>query len=153
MRRNGVIGNDFRIPGWRIETWEESRINEKKEILAYELTALVHGKEEAEKAQEASHALFRGEGDDTHMPETALSSGEVPEEGLRILDLLSACGLIASRSEGRRLIEQGGIHVDGEKIVSHESLIGRQALENGVKIRKGKKVYHRAIIRLSDNEK
>ncbi len=128
-----------------MEKWEDSRINEKKEILAYELTNLVHGKEEADKAKEVSRSLFSGEGDDANMPTTELS--DVADEGMGIIDLMMACSLVASRGEARRLIEQGGVSVDGEKISGINTVISKAALTNGVKIKKGKKVFHRAIIK------
>ena len=128
-----------------MEAWDGSRINEKKEILAYELTALVHGTDEAKKAQDAAHALFAGGGDDSNMPTTELDS--VPDEGLGILDLLLACKLIPSKGEGRRLIQQGGVTVDEVKIDAIDHIVSADALRAGVKIRKGKKVYHRAVVR------
>ena len=125
-----------------IEKWDPSRINEKKELLAYELTALVHGKDEADKAREASHALFAGGGDDSNMPTTALS---VPDEGMNIIDLLVACGLAASKGEARRLIQQGGISVDGEKVTDFGAVIEKARFADGVKIKKGKKIFHKAV--------
>ena len=125
-----------------IEKWDDSRINEKKELLAYELTALVHGEEEANKAKEASHALFAGGGDDSNMPTTEL---EVPDEGMSIIDIMTACGLAASKGEARRLIQQGGISVDGEKVTDFAMVVAKAALAEGVKIKKGKKIFHRAI--------
>ena len=130
-----------------MEKWEGSRINEKKEILAYELTALVHGKEEAEKAKEVSRSLFSGEGDDANMPTTELADGDVAAEGMGIIDLMIACSLASSRGEARRLIEQGGVSVDGEKVTAINAVISKEALCSGVKIKKGKKVFHRAIIK------
>ena len=126
----------------KIEQWDESRINEKKELLAYELTKLVHGEEEAEKAQSAARALFSGAGDDSSMPTTEL---EVPEEGLNILDVLTGCSLASSRGEARRLVQQGGVSVDGEKITDTYYTVSKEALISGVKIKKGKKVFHRAL--------
>ena len=128
-----------------MEKWEDNRINEKKEILAYELTNLVHGEEEAKKAKEVSHSLFSGQGDDSNMPTTELS--DVADEGMGIIDLMLACSLCASRGEARRLIEQGGVSVDGEKITAINAVIAKSALTDGVKIKKGKKVFHRAIIK------
>ena len=133
-----------------IEKWDPSRINEKKELLAYELTTLVHGKDEADKAKEASHALFAGGGDDSNMPTTELSEADlteldVPEEGLGIIDLMLACSLAASKGEARRLIQQGGVSVDGEKVTDFALVIERARLADGVKIKKGKKVFHKAI--------
>ena len=126
-----------------MEQWDDSRINEKKEILAYELTKLVHGAEEADKAKDASHALFSGAGDDSTMPTTELA--DVADDGMGIIDLMIACGLAASRGEARRLIQQGGVQVDGEKVADIDFRVSRDALVNGVKIRKGKKVFHKAI--------
>ena len=129
-----------------IDKWEDSRINEKKELLAYELTKLVHGEEEAVKARDASHALFAGGGDDSSMPTTELSDADVPADGLGIVDLLIACGLASSKGEARRLIQQGGVAVDGVK-ADGEFRASKETLKAGVKIRKGKKVYHRAVIK------
>ena len=124
-----------------IAKWDDSRINEKKELLAYELTALVHGKDEADKAREASHALFAGGGDDSNMPTTELA---VPDEGMTVIDLLVACGLAASKGEARRLIQQGGISVDGDKVNDISAAIEKARFAEGVKIRKGKKIFHKA---------
>ncbi|MBQ6816219.1 MAG: tyrosine--tRNA ligase [Clostridia bacterium] len=130
-----------------MEKWDDSRINEKKEILAFELTALVHGNEEAEKAKQVSRSLFSGEGDDANMPTTELAAADVLDEGMGIIDLMSVCGLCASRGEARRLIEQGGVSVDSEKVTSVNAVISKEKLVEGVKIKKGKKVFHRAIIK------
>ncbi|MBQ8128931.1 MAG: tyrosine--tRNA ligase [Clostridia bacterium] len=129
-----------------MDRWEDSRINEKKDILAWELTALVHGEAEADKAREASRALFSGEGDDSSMPTTTLAAADVPAEGLSVIDLMIACGLGKSKGEIRRLIQQGGVTVDGAKVESIDEIVGRDRLRDGVKIRKGKKVFHRAIL-------
>ena len=125
-----------------IEKWDDSRINDKKELLAYELTALVHGREEADKAKEASHALFAGGGDDSNMPTTEL---DVPEEGVNVIDLMVACGLAASKGEARRLIQQGGVSVDGEKVTDIGLVIEKARFTDGVKIKKGKKIFHKAV--------
>ena len=127
----------------RIELWEPSRINEKKELLAYELTMMVHGKEEADKAQAAARALFSGEGDDSNMPTTELDS--VPEEGICIIDLLVACKLASSKGDARRLIQGGGVVLDGEKVTDTYQMVSKDSINAGVKIRKGKKVFHRII--------
>ena len=129
-----------------MDAWDGSRINEKKEILAFELTKLVHGEEEAVKARDASHALFAGGGDDSNMPTTEFADADVPEDGFNIMDLLVSLKLAASRSEARRLVTQGGISVDGNGISDIGYMVGKDALKEGVKIRKGKKVYHRAVI-------
>ena len=129
-----------------MDSWEGSQLNEAKEILAYELTALVHGKEEAEKAKTASHALFAGGGDDSNMPTTNIDIAKLTDGEIAILDLMAECGLIESKSEGRRLVQQGGVSVDDEKITDINHKISENQLKSGVKIRKGKKVYHKAII-------
>ena len=128
-----------------MEKWEDNRINEKKEILAFELTKMVHGEEEAIKAKNAAKALFSGEGDDNNMPTTEFDS--FPTEGDQLLNVLVKCGLTASRGEGRRLIEQGGLSVDGEKVTDPNVVISYDALQKGIKIKKGKKVFHKAILK------
>ncbi len=130
-----------------MEKWEDNRINEKKDILAFELTALVHGKEEAEKAREASRSLFSGNGgDDSNMPTTEIAAADA-ENGMNIVDLMIVCGLAASRGEAKRLIQQGGVSVDGEKVASMDAVISADALKAGAKIRKGKKIFHKAIVK------
>ena len=131
-----------------MDAWDDSRINEKKEILAFELTSLVHGPEEAEKAQSAARALFAGGGDDASMPTTCLCCEQVPEEGVNIVDLMVCCGLAKSKGEARRLIEQGGVSVDGEKVASTYAAVSREQLCAGVKIKKGKKIFHRAQLQM-----
>ena len=128
-----------------MEKWEDNRINEKKEILAYELTKLVHGEEEANKAQSSAKALFSGEGDDDNMPTTEFDS--FPSEGDQLLNILIKCGLTTSRGEGRRLIEQGGLTVNGEKVTDPNVVISLEELKQGLKIKKGKKVFHKAILK------
>ena len=129
-----------------MEKWEDSRINEKKEVLAFELTKLVHGEEEAIKAREASHALFSGKGSDENMPTTEIAAADVPCDGYPILDLMMTCGLIPSKGEGRRLVQQGGVTVNEEKITDPFFKVTADMLRDGVKIRKGKKVFHKAIM-------
>ena len=128
-----------------MEKWEDNRINEKKEILAFELTKLVHGQEEAMKAQASAKALFSGEGDDNNMPTTEFDS--FPAEGDQLLNVMMKCGLTASRGEGRRLIEQGGVSVNGEKVNDANVVISYNQLKEGIKIKKGKKVFHKAILK------
>ena len=130
----------------KMDAWEGSQLNQAKEILAYELTALVHGKEEADKAKEASHALFAGGGDDSNMPTTTITPDQLTDGSIAILDLMSVCGLIESKSEGRRLVTQGGVSVDDAKVGDIGFAITEDMLKKGVKIRKGKKVYHKAIM-------
>ena len=130
-----------------MEKWDDSRINEKKEILAHELTSLVHGKEEADKAQAAARALFGGGGDDSDMPTTELDASQGPAAGIGVIDLLLACSLCPSKSEARRLITQGGLTVDEEKITAIDRVFSAEQLKAGLKIRKGKKVYHKALLK------
>ena len=125
---------------------DDSRINEKKKILAYELTTLVHGEEEAKKAEATAAALFSGAGSDENMPSTELAESDVPEEGISLPDLMVRCGLCPSKSAARRLIQQGGVSLNGETASDENAMISRSQLKDGVKIRKGKKVYHRAVL-------
>ena len=126
-----------------MEQWDDSRINEKKMILAHELTEMVHGKEEADKAEKAAKALFSGMGDDENMPTTELEN--VPEEGYPLLDAMVLAGLITSKGEGRRLIEQGGVSINDEKVTDVYAVLTKDMLKSGVKIKKGKKVFHKVI--------
>ena len=130
-----------------MDTWADNRINEKKEVLAYELTALVHGEEEAKNAQAAARALFAGGGDDAHMPTTELTADQLTDGEIGIMDLLTVCKLIPTRSEGRRLIQQGGVTVNEEKVTALDAKFTAAQLQEGLKIRKGKKVYHKAILK------
>ena len=129
-----------------MDHWEGSQLNKAKEILAYELTKLVHGEAEAEKAQTAARALFGAGSDDSNMPTTTLTQDALTDGGMNILDLLVVCGLAASKSEARRLVQQGGVSVDGEKITAIDAVIPQDQLAAGAKIKKGKKVYHKAIL-------
>ncbi len=129
-----------------MDHWADNRINEKKEVLAYELTSLVHGEEEARNARDASHALFAGGGDDSHMPQTKIEPEQLTDGSIGIMDLLTACKLIPSRSEGRRLIQQGGISLNDQKVDSLDCRVDEAALKEGVKIRKGKKIFHKAYM-------
>ena len=129
-----------------MEKWEDSKINEKKKILAYELTTLVHGKEEADKAAEAAAALFAGNGgDDANMPTTTLSEEEAAN-GLGILDVLVKTGIAKSKSDARTLVKQGGITVDGNKVETQDFKFTLEMLKIGAKIKKGKKIFHKIII-------
>lgn len=128
-----------------IEHWGSSRINEAKEVLAFEITKLIHGEEEATKAQESARALFRGEGDDSNMPTTELPSDALDEKSL--LEILILTGLATSKGEGRRLIEQGGISIDGNKILDVNLIVKKEDLIRGIKIKKGKKIFHRVILK------
>ncbi|NMA07237.1 MAG: tyrosine--tRNA ligase [Ruminococcaceae bacterium] len=131
----------------RIEKLEGEEINNAKKLLAYYLTELVHNKEEADKAVELSEALFSGAGNADSMPETEISEDSIDEIGfVEVIDLLVMCGLTSSKGEGRRLIHQGGISIDGETVTELFKKISREDLRKGIVIKKGKKVFHRAIL-------
>ena len=126
----------------KMDSWEGSELNKAKEILAYELTALVHGKEEAEKAQSAAKSVFGAGGNSENMPSTTLSAEDFTDEGINIIDALIKAELVTSRGEARRLIEQGGVSVDhdGRSTITKE--IPVSDFEKGyVIIKKGKKYY------------
>ena len=126
---------------------EGSEINKAKEILAHELTELVHGKEEADKAQEAARAIFSNKTNTDNMPSTTLTEADFADGEIGILDLMKKCGLIPSNGEGRRLIQQGGVSVDDEKVTDVYAKVAKSDFEKGyVVIKKGKKVYHKAIL-------
>ena len=130
-----------------MDKWQGSELNRAKEILAYELTKLVHGEEEANKAQEAAKALFGAGSDDSNMPTTELDESALTDGKIAVLDLLLACGLVPSKGEGRRLVQQGGIVVNDEKVGSIDAAFTADQLKAGLKIRKGKKVFHKAIMK------
>ena len=129
-----------------MEKWPDNRINEKKEILAFEITKLVHGEEEASKALNAARALFSGEGDDANMPTTELTNAEVGES-IGLLDLLVLTKLAASKGEARRLIDQGGISINGEKVSDVNLRLNPNQLKDSIKIKKGKKAFHKVILK------
>ena len=130
-----------------MSSWEGSQLNEAKDILAYELTKLVHGEEEADKARTASQALFSGAGDTEHMPTTELTNDDFGGGSIDVLTLLVKCGLAASKGEARRLVQQGGVAVNDEKVSAIETTFGcEQFTGDGVIIKKGKKVFHRAVL-------
>ena len=130
-----------------MDKWEGSQLNHAKEILAFELTKLVHGEEEAQKAEDAAKALFATGGSDENMPTTELTEAQLTDGKIAILDLMLACGLVPSKGEGRRLVQQGGVMVDDEKIDSIDASFTAGQLKDGLKIRKGKKVFHKAILK------
>ena len=129
-----------------MDKWDDSRINEKKEVLAYSLTELVHGKREAEKAKTTAHALFTGIGDDSSMPTTEVAPQDIPETGMVVSDILIRCNLVSSKNEARRLVAQGGITIDGIKITDANVVIETEKIAKGIIIKKGKKIYHRFLI-------
>ena len=130
-----------------MDGWRGSQLNKAKEILAWELTALVHGKEEADKAQEAARALFGGGGDRSDMPTSILTDAQFTDGQIGVMDLLVACGLAPSKGEARRLVQQGGVSVNDEKVGSIDCRFDRdQFTGEGLIIKKGKKVFHRAMV-------
>ena len=130
-----------------MEKWDDSRINEKKEILAYELTSLVHGEEEANKAQASARALFSGAGDIEHMPTTTLSDDDFTDGAIGILDLLLKGKMAPSRSEAKRLVMQGGVLIGDEKVDNFSLTIAKDKFSgDGVIIKKGKKIFHRFTV-------
>jgi len=129
-----------------MDSWEGSQLNQAKEILAYELTKLVHGDEEAGKARTAAKALFAGGADDSNMPTTEISADQLSDGAIAILDLMLACKLVPTKSEGRRLVQQGGVFVNDEKVPSIDVKYTAEQLKVGLKIRKGKKVFHKAVM-------
>ena len=130
-----------------MDKWEGAQLNQAKEILAFELTKLVHSEEEAQKAQDAARALFSQGGDRSNMPTTALAAGDLTDGAVGVLDLMLKCGLVPSKKEARRLIEQGGVELDGVKVTDvAASVTAEQLSGEGVTIKKGKKVFHRAVL-------
>ncbi len=129
-----------------MEKWEGSQLNQAKEILAYELTNLVHGEEEAKKAQEGARALFGG-GAAAEIPTTTLTEEDLTDGSIDLISVLVKAGLVASRGEGRRAIEQGGVSVDGEKVTDVKALIAGEKLAGaGITVRKGKKNYKKVCL-------
>ncbi|MGM9661895.1 MAG: tyrosine--tRNA ligase, partial [Oscillospiraceae bacterium] len=129
-----------------MDAWEGSQLNTAKEILAYELTAMVHGQEEAEKAKAAARALFGGGGDSENMPATALAEEDFEDGVIGIMSLMVKTGLCASRGEARRLVQQGGVTVNEQKVDSIDAAWDREAFRDGLIIKKGKKVFHKVTL-------
>ena len=128
----------------QMEGWEGSRLNEAKEILAFELTKLVHGEEEAAKAQTAARNLFVSGGDNA--PQVKISEDELTDGAIDILTLLVKAGLCASKSDARRAVDQGGVSADGEKVTDIKKMFDKDALKNGVLLKKGKKSFKKAVL-------
>jgi tyrosyl-tRNA synthetase len=130
----------------KMSDWKDAQLNTAKEILAFELTKLVHGEEEAAKAQAAAKALFVGGGDDANMPTTEISADKLVDGQIGILNLMVTCGLAPSNKQARQLVEQGGVFVNDEKVPAPQFAVTEEMLKEGVKIRKGKKVFHKAVL-------
>ncbi len=129
-----------------MDAWEGSQLNKAKEILAYELTALVHGEEEAKKAEASAKALFGGAGDAANMPTTNLSDAELENGGLDIVSLLVKSGLCASRGDARRNVQQGGVSANDEKVTDANKVFSADELREGITLRRGKKNYNRVVL-------
>ena len=124
-------------------TGDGKAYNEAKELLAYELTTLVHGEEEGKKALEAARAVFGGGGNSENMPTTALTADKLTDGAINICDLLVECGLVPTKSEGRRNVQQGGVSVNNEKVTDPKAMI---AVDGEVIVKKGKKVFHKVTL-------
>ena len=130
-----------------MDKWEGSQLNRAKEILAYELTALVHGEEEAKKAEESAKALFGAGGNNANMPTSVLTDADFENGDINVLSMLVTTGLCPSRGEARRLVQQGGVTIDDVKVASIDESLARERFEGeGVIVRKGKKVYQRVKV-------
>ena len=130
-----------------MDSWKDAKLNEAKEILAFELTKLVHGEEEAQKAQNAAKALFVGGGDDANIPTTEITEDQLTEGKIGLLSLMVACKLATSNGDARKNVTGGGVSVNDEKITDVKFEVTREMLKEGVKLRKGKKVFHKAILK------
>ena len=129
-----------------MNTWKDQKLNEAKEILAYELTSMVHGKG-GRKGQDAARALFSGNAADTeHMPTTTLTEADLTDGSIGILTLMVKAGLASSNGEARRLVTQGGVLVNGEKVAAPTASFSADQLAEGIVIKKGKKVYHKVTL-------
>ena len=131
----------------KMDSWEGAQLNTAKEILAYELTKLVHGEEEAKKAQESARALFSS-GNAAEMPTAELSEEDFTDGSIDILTMLVKSGLVPSKSEARRAVQQGGVSVDGEKISDITAAFEKEMLSGeGVIVKKGKKNFRRVVVK------
>jgi tyrosyl-tRNA synthetase len=124
-----------------MEKWDPSRVNEKKEILAFELTSLVHGKEEAKKAQDGARALFTGGGNMENVPAVSLKEEDFRDGVVDILQVLVSAGLCSTRSEARRAVEQGGVTFADEKVTDVKATYSKETFADGVMVKKGKKSF------------
>ena len=130
-----------------MDKWEGSQLNRAKEILAYELTSLVHGEEEAKAAEASSKALFGGRGDDENMPMTEITINDLSDGVIDIMTALVKTGLCASKSEARRNIQQGGVSVNDEKVADISASYDADTLKNGIVIKRGKKNFNKLILK------
>ena len=130
-----------------MDKWEGNQLNKAKEILAYELTSLVHGEEEAKKAETAAKALFVGGGDSEHMPTTEIAEADLTDDAMDIMTILVKSGLCDSKSDARRNIQQGGVTVDDEKVTDISKTYSADKLKNGIVVRRGKKNFNKVILK------
>ncbi|MBR3300731.1 MAG: tyrosine--tRNA ligase, partial [Clostridia bacterium] len=130
----------------KMDKWEGSQLNTAKEILAFELTKLVHGEEEAAKAQETSRAVFSGAGSHADMPTVTISADDLTDNAIGILSLMVKGGLCGSNGETRRLVQQGGVSVDDQKVTDPSMPITKDMLEKGTIVKKGKKSITKFVI-------
>ena len=130
-----------------MDKWEGSQLNKAKEILAYELTSLVHGEEEAKKAETAAKALFVGGGDSEHMPTTEIAEADLTDDAMDIMTVLVKSGLCDSKSDARRNIQQGGVTVDDKKVTDISKTYSADELKNGIVVRRGKKNFNKVILK------
>lgn len=130
----------------KMESWEGAQLNKAKEILAYELTKLVHGEDEANKADSAAKAIFSS-GDAENMPEAVLSEDDFKEGAIDIISLVFAAGLATSKSDARRAIEQGGVSVNGDKVSGIDAVIARDMFNEGLVLKKGKKSFKKVVVK------
>ena len=130
-----------------MDAWKDAKINEAKEILAFELTKLVHGEEEAQKAQASAKALFTGAGDDANIPTTEITEDQLTEGKMGLLSLMVACKLATSNGDARKNVAGGGVSVNDDKVTDVKFEVTREMLVQGVKLRKGKKIFHKAILK------
>ncbi|WP_346705624.1 tyrosine--tRNA ligase [uncultured Agathobaculum sp.] len=129
-----------------MDNWEGAQLNKAKEILAYELTELVHGKEEADKAMEAAKNIFAGGGSSENMPTTTLTDADFADGQIGVLTLLVKCGLAASNGEARKLVQGGGVSIDGEKIADFKTMLDKDFFQQERMVKKGKKTFHKVVL-------
>ena len=130
----------------KMDTWEGAQLNTAKEILAYELTKLVHGEQEAQKAQASAKALFAS-GADAEIPTEEIADADLVDGGIDVCSLLVKAGLVPSKSEARRAVEQGGVSADGEKVTDTRAIFTADVLKNGVVLKRGKKSFKKIILK------
>ena len=132
---------------WEMEKWPDNRINEKKEILAYELTALVHGQQEADKAQASARAMFGGSGEGAELPTTALTAADLTDGAIGILDVLVKTGLCSSKGDARRNVQQGGVEAGGEKVTDiARTFTAAELSGDGLVVKRGKKNFRKVVL-------